>query len=192
MGNSVRQEGGIGRLVRRWHTGGERRQPGRHPAAGARQPRRAAADAGWALGGHRVTGAKDRGVEHSQIDSAADAYARAGVDLDAADRAKLRLRDAVRATHGPQVLGLPGGFGGLFALGAPDVRDPVLVSSIDGVGTKLKLAFALNRHESIGADLVAHCVNDILVCGAQPLFFLDYPALAAIDPEQALRVLEGV
>jgi len=139
-----------------------------------------------------VTGAKDRGVEHSQIDSAADAYARAGVDLDAADRAKLRMRDAIRATHGPQVLGLPGGFGGLFALGALDVRDPVLVSSIDGVGTKLKLAFALNRHETIGADLVAHCVNDILVCGAQPLFFLDYLALGAMDPEQAVRVVEGV
>lgn len=122
----------------------------------------------------------------------ADAYAGAGVNLDAADRAKLRMRDAARATHGPEVLAGLGGFGGLFALGALDMRDPVLVSSIDGVGTKLKIAFALNRNRSVGADLVAHCVNDILVCGARPLFFLDYLALGSMDGDQAVEVVSGV
>src|SRR5262245_55939663 len=122
----------------------------------------------------------------------ADAYADAGVNLDAADAAKLQMREAAQATHGPQVLSGLGGFGGLFALGSLDLRDPVLVSSIDGVGTKLKIAFALDRHESVGADLVAHCVNDILVCGARPLFFLDYLALGAMDPDTAVAIVRGV
>ena len=124
--------------------------------------------------------------------SQADAYAAAGVNLDAADRAKRQMREAIRATHGPQVLGEMGSFGGLYAIGNLGLREPVLVSSIDGVGTKLKIAFALNRHESIGADLVAHCVNDILVCGARPLFFLDYLALGTMDGEQATAVVRGV
>jgi phosphoribosylformylglycinamidine cyclo-ligase len=119
-------------------------------------------------------------------------YASAGVNLDAADRAKVEMREAVRSTHGPEALGPMGGFGGLFALSGLNYRDPVLVSSIDGVGTKLKIAFALNRHESVGADLVAHCVNDILVCGARPLFFLDYLALGAMDGDQAVAVVRGV
>ena len=119
-------------------------------------------------------------------------YARSGVDLDAADSAKLRMRDAVRATHGPEVLEGLGGFGGLFSLSSLSMHDPVLVSSIDGVGTKLKVAFALNRHASVGADLVSHCVNDILVCGARPLFFLDYLALGAMDADQAVEVVQGV
>jgi phosphoribosylformylglycinamidine cyclo-ligase len=122
----------------------------------------------------------------------ADAYASAGVDLDAADEAKRRMRSAATATHGPQVLSGLGGFGGLFALSDLGLRDPVLVSSIDGVGTKLKIAFALGRHTSIGEDLVNHCVNDILVCGARPLFFLDYLALGAMDAVQAVAVVEGV
>lgn len=122
----------------------------------------------------------------------ARAYADAGVNLDAADRAKIQMRDAIRATHGPEVLGAMGGFGGLFAIGELGLRDPVLVSSIDGVGTKLKIAFTLNRHESVGNDLVAHCVNDILVCGARPLFFLDYLALGAMDGDQAVAVVRGV
>ena len=122
----------------------------------------------------------------------ADAYSRAGVNLDAGDRAKLEMRAAIQATHGPATLSLPGGFGGLFALGGLGLHDPVLVSSIDGVGTKLKIAFALNRHRSVGADLVAHCVNDILVCGARPLFFLDYLALGSMDAEQAVEVVRGV
>ena len=122
----------------------------------------------------------------------ARAYADAGVNLDAADEAKLRMREAIRTTHGPEVLGGMGGFGGLFAIGGLGLRDPVLVSSIDGVGTKLKIAFTLNRHESVGKDLVAHCVNDILVCGARPLFFLDYLALGAMDSDQAVAVVRGV
>ena len=122
----------------------------------------------------------------------AEAYARAGVNLDAADAAKQAMRAAIRTTHGPQVLGAMGGFGGLFALDTSGLREPVLVSSIDGVGTKLKIAFALNRHGSVGADLVNHCVNDILVCGARPLFFLDYLALGAMDADQATAVVGGV
>jgi len=122
----------------------------------------------------------------------ADAYAAAGVNLDAADAAKLWMREAAHATHGPQVLGGLGGFGGLFALADLGLRDPVLVSSIDGVGTKLKVAFALGRHASVGADLVAHCVNDILVCGARPLFFLDYLALGEMAPDVAVEVVRGV
>lgn len=121
-----------------------------------------------------------------------NAYANAGVDLDAADRAKIEMREAIRATHGPEALGPMGGFGGLYALSGLNYHDPVLVSSIDGVGTKLKIAFALNRHESVGADLVNHCVNDILVCGARPLFFLDYLALGAMDADQAVAVVRGV
>ncbi len=119
-------------------------------------------------------------------------YASAGVNLDAADRAKLLMREAIRSTLGPEALGPMGGFGGLFALGGLNYHDPVLVSSIDGVGTKLKIAFALNRHDSVGKDLVAHCVNDILVCGARPLFFLDYLALGSMDGDQAVAVVRGV
>ena len=122
----------------------------------------------------------------------ANAYTRAGVNLDAADAAKRAMRDAIRSTHGPQALGPMGGFGGLFALDTAGLREPVLVSSIDGVGTKLKIAFALDRHETVGADLVNHCVNDILVCGARPLFFLDYLALGAMDADQATAVVRGV
>lgn len=122
----------------------------------------------------------------------AEAYAKAGVNLDAADAAKQAMRAAIRTTHGPQVLGAMGGFGGLFALDTSGMREPVLVSSIDGVGTKLKIAFTLNRHESVGADLVNHCVNDILVCGARPLFFLDYLALGTMDADQATAVVSGV
>ncbi|HLY30922.1 MAG TPA: phosphoribosylformylglycinamidine cyclo-ligase [Ktedonobacterales bacterium] len=124
--------------------------------------------------------------------STSSAYTAAGVNLDAADEAKRLIGDAVRLTHGPQVLGGLGGFGGLFAIGDLPEREPVLVSSIDGVGTKLKIAFALDLHESVGADLVAHCVNDILVCGARPLFFLDYLALGVMNPTQVGAVVRGV
>ncbi|HEU5348826.1 MAG TPA: phosphoribosylformylglycinamidine cyclo-ligase [Ktedonobacterales bacterium] len=122
----------------------------------------------------------------------AGAYTNAGVNLDAADAAKRAMRAAIRTTHGPEVLGAMGGFGGLFALDTSKLREPVLVSSIDGVGTKLKIAFALNRHESVGSDLVNHCINDILTCGARPLFFLDYLALGTMDPDQATTVVNGV
>lgn len=126
------------------------------------------------------------------MSQSAEAYAKAGVNLNAADAAKKAMRATIRLTHGPEVLGAIGGFGGLFALNTSGLREPVLVSSIDGVGTKLKIAFALNRHESVGADLVNHCINDILVCGARPLFFLDYLALGTMDSDQAVAVVSGV
>jgi phosphoribosylformylglycinamidine cyclo-ligase len=125
-------------------------------------------------------------------DDTSAVYAAAGVDLDAADSAKLRMRDAACSTHGPQVLEGLGGFGGLFSIDSLALRDPVLVASIDGVGTKLKVAFALGRHASVGSDLVAHCVDDILVYGAKPLFFLDYLALGTMDSDQVVSVVEGV
>ncbi len=119
-------------------------------------------------------------------------YSSAGVNLDAADSAKRRMREAAHTTYSPQVIAGLGGFGGLFALDSLDESDPVLVSSIDGVGTKLKIAFALGRHASVGTDLVAHCSNDILVHGARPLFFLDYLALGSMDSDRAVTVVEGV
>jgi phosphoribosylformylglycinamidine cyclo-ligase len=102
------------------------------------------------------------------------AYARAGVDVDLGNRLKRRIQTLARRTHGPQVLGKIGGFGGLFAPNFSGMDEPILVASIDGVGTKLKIAFAMNKHDTVGADLVNHCVNDIAVLGARPLFFLDY------------------
>ncbi|HEX6819240.1 MAG TPA: phosphoribosylformylglycinamidine cyclo-ligase [Ktedonobacterales bacterium] len=131
-------------------------------------------------------------TEKGEIGNAASAYSAAGVNLDAADAAKRGMRELVATTHGPRVLGGLGGFGGLYALDGLDLANPVLVSSIDGVGTKLKIAFALGQHESVGADLVNHCVDDILVCGARPLFFLDYLALGRMDETQALAVVRGV
>jgi phosphoribosylformylglycinamidine cyclo-ligase len=121
-------------------------------------------------------------------------YARAGVDVDLGNRLKSGIGAIVRPTHGPEVLGGIGGFGGLFR---PDfkgrgLKDPVLVSSVDGVGTKLKLAFATDKHDTIGADLVNHCVNDIAVTGARPLFFLDYIAAATLDPRVLKQILTGL
>ena len=102
------------------------------------------------------------------------AYASAGVDVDLGNKLKRRIQSFVRQTHGPRVLGKIGGFGGLFRANFSGMRDPVLVASIDSVGTKVKIAFATNKHDTVGADLVNHCVNDIAVLGARPLFFLDY------------------
>lgn len=119
-------------------------------------------------------------------------YAAAGVDIDAGNRAKQMMAASVRSTRRPEVLADFGGFGGLFALGPLGLRDPVLVTSMDGVGTKLKVAFALGKHDTVGADLVRHCVNDILTCGARPLMFLDYLALNAVTPENAASVVAGV
>ena len=110
------------------------------------------------------------------------AYARAGVDVDLGNRLKRRIQGVVRQTHGPEVLGQIGGFGGLFAPNFSGMREPVLVSSIDGVGTKLKIAFAMDRHDTVGADLVNHCINDIAVLGARPLFFLDYIGAEKLEP----------
>ena len=121
------------------------------------------------------------------------AYARAGVNIDAAVDAVGRMKAHVRTTLTPGVLTEVGSFGGMFALSALGaLKDPVLVSSIDGVGTKLKIAFATGRHDTIGRDLVSHCVNDILVQGARPLFFLDYFGTGKLEPGVAAEVVKGL
>ncbi len=118
-------------------------------------------------------------------------YRDAGVDRDAAARAKARIADVVAATRTPGVLSQPGGFGGLFR--APSgLRDPVLVASADGVGTKLKVAMRANRHDTVGEDLVNHCVDDILVEGARPLFFLDYIGMGQLEEGTVAAVVEGI
>jgi phosphoribosylformylglycinamidine cyclo-ligase len=119
------------------------------------------------------------------------AYARAGVDIDLGNKVKATLPQLLAATHRPEVLGKVGGFGGLFALDIRRYRQPVLVSSVDGVGTKLKLAFAMNRHDTIGQDLVNHCVNDIAVLGAEPLFFLDYLGTSKLEPRVFTDIIRG-
>ena len=119
-------------------------------------------------------------------------YAAAGVSIDAADAAVEAMRDLVASTQDrPGVLGGIGGFGGLFALPA-GYREPVLVSSTDGVGTKLAVAMATGRFETIGIDLVAMCVDDLVCCGAEPLFFLDYQLLGQVDPDQVRAVMTGI
>jgi phosphoribosylformylglycinamidine cyclo-ligase len=122
---------------------------------------------------------------------ARDAYRDAGVDIDAGEAVVDGIRAAVDSTRRPGVLGGIGGFGGLFALDGR-WKDPVLVSGTDGVGTKLLVAQRLGRHRSIGVDLVAMCVNDIAVCGAEPLFFLDYFATGRLAPDVAVQVVEGI
>ena len=118
-------------------------------------------------------------------------YARAGVDIAAGERAVELIKRSARSTFQPGVLGDLGAFGGLYALGG-DYREPVLVSSTDGVGTKLKVAIAMKRHHTIGRDLVAHCVNDILTSGAEPLFFLDYVALGKLEPDKVAELVDGM
>jgi phosphoribosylformylglycinamidine cyclo-ligase len=120
------------------------------------------------------------------------AYACAGVDVDLGNRLKRRIQQLVTQTHGPQVLGKIGGFGGLFRVQSSGMRDPILVASIDGVGTKLKIAFALDQHDTIGADLVNHCVNDIAVLGARPLFFLDYIGCEKLEPRVFGQLIRGL
>ncbi len=119
------------------------------------------------------------------------AYAAAGVDIDLANKVKAGLPKLLASTHRPEVLGKVGGFGGLFALDLRKHREPVLVSSVDGVGTKLKVAFALDRHDTIGQDLVNHCVNDIAVLGAEPLFFLDYIGTGKLQPRVFRQIISG-
>lgn len=119
------------------------------------------------------------------------AYAAAGVDVDLGNQVKKGIHALVSATHGPEVLGKIGGFGGLFQPNFKGMKQPVLVSSVDGVGTKLKIAFALNRHDTIGQDLVNHCINDIAVIGARPLFFLDYIGGERLDPPVFKQILKG-
>ncbi|HEY6928561.1 MAG TPA: phosphoribosylformylglycinamidine cyclo-ligase [Thermoanaerobaculia bacterium] len=119
-------------------------------------------------------------------------YAAAGVNIDAKAAALARSRDAIRSTFTPAVLGDIGGFGGLFRPDFSGYREPVLVASTDGVGTKLKVAVAARRHDTCGADLVNHCVNDILVQGARPLFFLDYIATGQLDSGVLTSVIDGI
>ena len=121
-----------------------------------------------------------------------DAYGAAGVSLEAADESVARLKPLVHKTLRPEVLGGIGGFGGLFQLDLTRFRQPVLVSGTDGVGTKLKIAHELGRHDTLGIDLVAMCVNDILVQGAEPLFFLDYFACGKLSPDQLEAVVRGI
>ena len=119
-------------------------------------------------------------------------YRQAGVDIDAGNEVVRRIRTLARGTFTPGVLSEIGSFGGLFRMDAAGLDDPVLVASADGVGTKLKVAFMTGEHRTIGRDLVNHCVNDILVQGAAPLFFLDYLATGRLDPDTAVQIVEGL
>jgi phosphoribosylformylglycinamidine cyclo-ligase len=119
------------------------------------------------------------------------AYAAAGVDIELGNRVKKGLQERVRTTFGPEVLGRIGGFAGLFKADFRGMKDPVLVSSIDGVGTKLKIAIALGRHASVAQDLVNHCIDDIAVTGARPLFFLDYIGSERLDPSVFDQLISG-
>ncbi len=119
-----------------------------------------------------------------------ETYSKAGVDIDAADKAKELIRRLAGSTLRPEVLSGVGFFGGLFEF--KGYKEPVLVSSTDGVGTKLKIAAALGKHNTVGIDIVNHCVNDILTCGAEPLFFLDYIAMGKLVPEKVAAIAEGL
>jgi phosphoribosylformylglycinamidine cyclo-ligase len=119
-------------------------------------------------------------------------YADSGVDIGRAERAKQRIKYLAHRTFTKGVVSEIGGFGGMFAIDRKKFREPILVSSVDGVGTKLKVAFMMNVHHTVGADLVNHCVNDIAVQGAAPLFFMDYLATGSLDPEVAAKVVEGI
>jgi len=145
---------------------------------------------------HSATkGAKKRGKKGARKKAPARkkslSYKDAGVDIDAGNRLVELIRPAVQRTRRAEVLGSIGGFGGLCTVPA-GYRNPVLVAGTDGVGTKIELARRLNRHDTIGIDLVAMCVNDILVLGAEPLFFLDYYVTGRLDPEQAAQVINGI
>jgi phosphoribosylformylglycinamidine cyclo-ligase len=119
------------------------------------------------------------------------AYAKAGVDIDLGNKVKATLPQLLASTHRKEVLGKVGGFGGLFALDTKKYKQPILVSSVDGVGTKLKLAFAMGKHDTVGQDLVNHCVNDIAVLGAEPLFFLDYIGTGKLEPKVFKDLIAG-
>src|SRR6266404_8824666 len=119
------------------------------------------------------------------------AYARAGVDIALGNKVKATLPRLLSAARRPEVLGKVGGFGGLFAFDNRKYREPVLVSSVDGVGTKLKIAFAMDRHDTVGQDLVNHCVDDIAVLGAEPLFFLDYIGTGKLEPRIFTELISG-
>lgn len=120
------------------------------------------------------------------------AYAEAGVDIAKGDAVKHGLKETLKSASRPEVLAAVGGFGGLFDLSKMKIKEPVLVSSVDGVGTKLKLAFETGNHECVGQDIVNHCVNDIAVMGAQPLFFLDYIGLGKLDTKVFDKLISGM
>lgn len=119
-------------------------------------------------------------------------YAHAGVDIEAGDEFVRRIRSKVRTTFSPSVLADIGSFGAFYEGKFAAMNEPVLVSSVDGVGTKLKVAFLMGRHDTVGQDLVNHCVNDIAVCGAEPMFFLDYFATGKLNPVTAEAVIDGM
>ena len=131
-------------------------------------------------------------MAQSPSNNAPVTYADAGVNIDRAKRTKQRIKYLAHKTFTKSVLGEIGGFGGLFSIDKQKYADPVLVSSVDGVGTKLKIAFEMKMHHTVGADLVNHCVNDIAVQGAAPLFFMDYLATGKLDPEVAEKIIEGL
>ena len=118
-------------------------------------------------------------------------YKNAGVDIDAGNETVRRIKSLAKSTFNKNVLSDIGMFGGFYELDLTKYKKPVLVSSVDGVGTKLKIAFAMNRHDTVGQDLVNHCVNDIAVCGAKPLYFLDYLAFGKLNPDKAEKIIEG-
>jgi len=119
-------------------------------------------------------------------------YKNAGVDIDLADHIVKKIKPLISRTFIPGVLSDIGGFGGLFSLAEQNYKEPVLVSGTDGVGTKLKIAFALDKHDSVGVDLVAMCVNDIVTCGAKPLFFLDYISIGKLSEKVAVELIKGI
>ena len=119
-------------------------------------------------------------------------YADSGVDIEKANRLVDRIKDIAKSTPRTGVMGEIGGFGGLYSLNLSNVSNPVLVSSTDGVGTKLKIAFMMDKHDTIGIDLVAMCVNDIIVQGAKPIFFLDYLAMAELNNDVAEKIIKGI
>src|SRR5438477_1955193 len=118
-------------------------------------------------------------------------YSDAGVSIDAANIAKEKIKELARTTFNARTLSEIGSFGGMFDGAFPNLSAPVLVASADGVGTKLKVAFETNTHDTVGRDLVNHCINDILAQGARPLFFMDYIAMAKLDPAQVAEVVGG-
>ncbi len=119
-------------------------------------------------------------------------YKEAGVDISLADHIVKKIKPLISKTSIPGVLGGIGGFGGLFSLAEQNYKEPVLVSGTDGVGTKLKIAFALNKHDTVGIDLVAMSVNDIIACGAKPLFFLDYISIGKLSEEVVINLMKGI
>jgi phosphoribosylformylglycinamidine cyclo-ligase len=131
-------------------------------------------------------------VAHDPSENTPVTYADAGVNIDRANKTKKRIRYLAHKTFTRNVVSEIGGFGGMFSVDKEKWIDPVLVSSVDGVGTKLKIAFEMKTHHTIGADLVNHCVNDIAVQGATPLFFMDYLATGKLEPEVAEKVVEGL